>query len=78
MLNVSATGMRIRSKLSLSPRSVVEGRLNFGNGRIVPIKAVVVWNTPRNYELSKPAEMGLELLEVPEAYLAGLAELFAE
>ena len=77
MVNISATGMCIRSMLSLSPQSLVEGTLSFGNGRVVSLKAIVKWSTPRDYERAKPAEMGLELLEIPEEYLAGLAELFA-
>ena len=77
-MDLSAVGMRIQSIAVLDPRTVVEGTLIVSPTQSIRLRAVVIWATPPDHRGFVPAELGLELLEVPENYLQTLAELFAE
>ena len=78
VVDLSAAGIRVRSLVTLPPLTIVEGTLVLPDGTPVPLRAEVVWSTPPDHALAVPAEMGLELIDAPPEYLAGLAALFAE
>ncbi len=78
MVDLSAVGMRIQSLVLLPPQTVVEGELVLSDGATLPLRGEVVWSTPPDHVNYVPAELGLELIDVSDAYLNALARLFAE
>lgn len=78
VVDLSLTGMRIQSVVELHRLTVLEGELVLPNDRKIPIRGQVIWSTPPDHRAFIPAELGLELLEVPEEYVAAVAELFAK
>ncbi|MBI3182366.1 MAG: PilZ domain-containing protein [Myxococcales bacterium] len=75
---MSATGIRLRTVAMLEAKTEFDGALVLEDGSRIPLRAVVVWMTPPDHRGFVPSELGLELKNVPEAYLAALARLFAE
>jgi hypothetical protein len=78
VVDLSAVGMRIQSLVLLPPQTVVEGELVLPDGERLALKGEVVWSNPPDHRNYLPAELGLELVDVPDAYLSALARLFAE
>ncbi len=77
-MDLSAVGMRIQSLVLLPPQTLVEGELQLEDGKTIALKGEVVWSAPPDHRNYVPAEIGLELMDVPQAYLDALASLFAE
>jgi hypothetical protein len=77
VVDASATGLKVRSVAVLPKESEFEGELVYEDQRI-PLWVVVVWVEPADLELGLPAQMGLQLRQVPEAYLELLARIFAD
>ncbi len=78
VVDVSATGMRVRSVVVLAPNSELEGALVLEDGRQIPVAAVVVWTAPAELAGAGLSEFGLELVRPSEQYLAAIAQLFAD
>lgn len=78
VVDLSLTGMRIQSVIELHRLTVLEGELVLPNDRKIRIRGRVIWSTPPDHRAFIPAELGLELLEVPEEYVSAVAELFAK
>jgi hypothetical protein len=78
VVDLSATGLRIQCLALLTPQAIIEGTLVVDAKTSVKLRGVVVWTSPPDHRGFVPAEFGLELLEVPQAYLDALAGLFAE
>jgi hypothetical protein len=74
---MSAGGLRIRSVALLQPDAEIEGTLVLSDSTIL-LKGVVAWMIPPDHAGFIPAEIGIELSDVPEAYLSALAGLFAD
>ena len=77
-MDLSATGLRIQCLALLTPQAVIEGTLVIDEQTSIKLKGVVVWTSPPDHQGFVPAEFGLELLDVSEAYLNALAGLFAD
>jgi hypothetical protein len=77
VVNLSATGLRIRALLELPVGTPFEGELEAEDGRLIPLKGRVVWSRPADFAYAQPAEAGLLLEDVPQAYGELVAELFA-
>ena len=77
-MDLSAVGMRLKSIAVLEKGTVVEGKLLVPDEEPIPLKGEVIWLSPPDHGNFVPAEMGLELVEVPDAYLKVLARLFAD
>lgn len=78
VVDLSAVGMRVQSLLVLPEGAELEGVLLLPGGEQLPVKGEVVWTLAPDHVNRVPAEMGLELLDVSEAYLKALAGLFAD
>ncbi len=78
VIDLSAVGLRIRSIAILTPRANLEGKLLLDDGTAIPLKVSVVWTTPPDHARNVLSEIGLKLLDGPDAYRAALADLFAE
>ena len=76
VLNLSATGMRVRTMALLPMDSVIEAVLE-PEGRAIPVAGTIVWAEPPNFKLGVLGEIGLQLSEPPQAYLELIADLFA-
>jgi hypothetical protein len=77
VVDVSATGMRVRSGVMLPIGSEFRGTLQWPDHAPFQVGARVVWVKPREAGLI-PLEMGLEMVEPTPEYLEALAELFSE
>ncbi len=78
VVDLSATGLRIQSIVVLEKNAVIEGSLVLLDGRQLKLKGKVVWIRPPDHLASVPAEIGLELVDIPEEYLGELSNLFAD
>lgn len=78
VVDLSAVGMRIRTVLELPKDSEVEAALLLGENISIPIRARVVWVKAADHLAQVPAEIGLELIEISDAYSHLVAELFAD
>jgi hypothetical protein len=76
VLNMSATGLRVRTVLLLHPGQPFEGVLEHG-GREIAVQGFVIWADPPEFDLDRPGEAGIALVDVSHDYFALLAELFA-
>lgn len=77
MVDLSATGMRVRSLVRLQRLEELDAQLVLRDGSKVAVHGRVVW-TQESSDAPGPAEFGLELSQVPEAYFTALAALFAD
>lgn len=77
MLDLSATGMRIRTMALIPEETVLEVVLETG-GRRIAVRAAVIWSEPPSFDVGELGEMGLQLVEASEEYLQLAAELFAD
>lgn len=77
VVDLSLTGMRLQSVVELHRLKQIEGELVLPDERRIPLRGRVVWSTPPDHRAFIPAELGLELLEVPDEYAAAVAEMFA-
>ncbi|MGI5862210.1 MAG: PilZ domain-containing protein [Myxococcales bacterium] len=77
VINLSTTGMRVRSIAMLEPGKLIDATLEI-RGREVPIKALVVWADPPEFDIGAAGEIGLALEQVSQDYLDQLALLFAD
>jgi hypothetical protein len=78
VVDLSAIGMRVQSVLLLPVDTELEGTLVLPDGERLVLKAIVVWATAPDHVAYVPAEMGLELRDIPERYLQAVAHLFAD
>lgn len=69
--------MRVRSIAMLEPGKLIDATLEL-KGREVPVKALVVWADPPEFDIGAAGEIGLALEQVSEDYLELLALLFAD
>jgi hypothetical protein len=76
--DLSAGGFRMHALGQLAPNTVVEGTLHVTEALKVKLKAVVRWSRPPSTQGSGLPELGLELVDPPQAYFDALALLFAE
>jgi hypothetical protein len=77
VVDLSATGIRMRSLAVLERETEVAGTLVLPDGRKIALTGMVVWTSPPNYAAYMPAEIGLQLTNVPADYLEAVADLFA-
>ena len=78
VVDLSATGLRIQCIAEIPLHTVIEGALKVKGGKTIALKGTVVWSQPAEHRAYVPAEIGLELLDAPDAYLKLVAEIFAE
>jgi hypothetical protein len=78
VVDLSATGLRVRSVAVIPRDTELEGTLLLPGGESVPIVGTVVWSRPPDHLRSVPAEFGLQLSDVPETYFSALAQFFAD
>lgn len=78
MVDLSATGMRVRSLVVFDIEASVETTLVLPDNRRIPLRGQVVWRNLPAFELGTPGEFGMELTEPPAEYLSALAGLFAD
>lgn len=76
VLNLSATGLRVRTMALLAVDSVLDAVVD-PEGRAIGVSATVVWAEPPNFKLGVLGEIGLQLEEPSQAYLELIADLFA-
>jgi hypothetical protein len=77
VLDLSATGLRIRTLAVLGQEDVLEGTLE-AKGRSAPVKAVVVWFEPGDYTIGLLPEAGLQVVDPSAEYLDLVASVFAD
>lgn len=78
VVDLSATGMRVRT-LAVIPRNTeLEGKLILPTGDVVDLRGTVVWSRPPDHARNIPAEFGMQLREVPESYFSALVGFFAD
>ena len=77
VLDLSASGMRVRTMALFEPESVIEAFIERAGKRIV-VKAIVIWMEPADFDLGQLGEMGLQLNDASEEYLQLVTDLFAE
>lgn len=78
MVDISAAGLRVRSVVLVEEKTELEGTLILEGGERIHLRGKVVWASPPDHRGFLPAEFGLVLKTVPEAYLRALARLFAD
>ncbi len=78
VVDVSLSGMKIRSIAFLARNQTLDGRLVIDEGQEIPLKVYVVWSSPPDPAGFVLAEAGLEVVEPPDDYRALLVRLFAE
>jgi hypothetical protein len=78
VVDLSATGMRVRSVAVIPRDTELEGTLILPNGDKVDIVGTVVWSRPPDHLHSIPAEFGVQLRDVPDTYFSALVRLFAD
>lgn len=78
VLDLSATGLRIRSVAVIQPGLEFDGTLVLQDGKTITLPVRAVWSRPPDLAGYLPGEVGFELLEVPEAYHTAVAKLFAD
>ena len=76
MLDLSASGMKVRTMALIPLESVIDVVIEH-SGRLVPARMTVVWVEPPNFDVGELGEIGLQLSEVSEPFLQLAAELFA-
>lgn len=78
VIDLSATGLRIRCLAEIALGTVIDGTLRLRAGDAIRLRGAVVWSQPADHRAYEPAEIGIELQEVPDAYLELVAQLFAD
>ena len=78
VVDLSATGMRVRSVAVIPRNTELEGTLILPDGEPVQIVGTVVWARPPDHLHSVPAEFGVRLNDVPDTYFSALVRLFAD
>ncbi len=78
VVDLSATGLRIRCVAVLEKNLEFEGTLVLQDGKQIPLPVRVVWIRLPDHAGYLPGEVGFELLQVPNEYHSELARLFAE
>jgi hypothetical protein len=77
VLDLSANGLRVRTMAVLQAESTIDAAIE-REGKLIPVKATVIWAEPPNFDLGQLGEMGLQLNDVSEDYLQLVTDLFAE
>ncbi len=77
-MDLSATGLQLRTMAVLEKDLELEGELLTDDGRKIPLVGTVVWSTPPDFAGYQLAQVGIELRSVPEEYLQELAAYFAD
>ncbi len=77
VVDLSATGLRVRCLAVLQQGTEVEGKLILPDESELSLKATVVWTSPPDHSIQMLGEVGLQLVEPPPEYHRALAELFA-
>jgi hypothetical protein len=77
VVDLSATGLRLRCLAVLLQGTEVDGKLVLPDGNELKLKATVVWTSPPDLSIHMLGEIGLQLIEPPPEYHRALAELFA-
>lgn len=77
VVDLSATGMRVRSLAMVLQNAELEGTLVLPSGDELKLKGTVVWATPPDHSIRMLGEFGLQLVDPPPEYHEALAELFA-
>jgi len=77
VLDISATGMRVRTLAVLPTGLELETRLRLEDGSMMPLRAVVVWAASPEEAGPGQHEFGLELVNPSQDFLEVLAHLFA-
>ena len=78
VLDISISGMKIRSVAFLARNQTLDGKLLMPDGREVALKIHVIWSTPPDPGGLVLAEAGLEVLEVTDDFKRALVEIFAK
>lgn len=78
VLDLSATGMRVRSLALFDIDAQVDATLVMPDERRLRVSGRVAWRTAPVFELGTPGEFGLALMDPPAEYVAALATLFAD
>ena len=78
VVDLSATGLRIRTLAIIPRHTELEGSLELPDGRKVAVKGTVMWFTPPDHARGIAAEMGVQLKDASAEYLALVAAFFAE
>lgn len=78
VLDLSATGLRIRSVAVVPTGLEFEGTLVLQDGNIITLPVRAVWCRAPDLAAVVPGEVGFELIAPPPAYYAAVARLFAD
>lgn len=78
MLDLSATGLRIRTLAILPKHTEVEATLVLPDGQHLRLNGKVKWFSAPDHARGVQAELGLQLRDVPDAYLQALARILSE
>jgi hypothetical protein len=77
VMDLSIIGMRIRCSRAAPEGAGFTGELLFEDRPTIRVQGRVAWRSASAQAGWKPAEVGVELSQVPEAYAHMVAELFA-
>lgn len=78
VIDLSATGLRIRSLVRLQRHTEIEATLQLHDGSKIALHGKVIWVAADSKITAGPTEFGLELEDVPREYFTALATLFAD
>jgi hypothetical protein len=78
VMDLSATGMRVRTLAVVPTGTELGAQLQLEDGTLVPVRFAVVWTARPEEAGPEENELGLEMLDVSQAYLDAVALLFAE
>jgi hypothetical protein len=78
VIDLSATGLRIRCVAVLEAGLQFDGALELPGGERLKLPVRVVWTRPPDHAGYVPGEVGFELIEPPVEYHQAVARLFAD